>query len=118
MSVPDVPMKYSGSRGLMNNTMTSVLSIHPKLRADFVKYMNSSNADASWQQMSSVLKIIKKLQDKYQVDLTLPWAENNMINFCLLLAKEGRMPATINVYVSRVRLWHRLEGIITLNCVN
>ena len=103
--------KYSGINGLIDNNFTIVNSVHPSLRDSCARIINQSSASNSWNQLRSVLKLTKRLQAESGVNLCLPWDQSSVLNFILLMAQKQHKHSTIRVYVSRLRWWHKLQGI-------
>ena len=106
-----MPGKYSGINGLIDNNFTIVNSVHPTLRDSCARIINQSSASNSWNQLRSVLKLTKRLQAESGVSLCLPWDQASVLNFILLMAQKQHKHSTIRVYVSRLRWWHKLQGI-------
>ena len=107
-----MPGKYSGINGLIDNNSTVVNSVHPSLRDSCARIINQSSSSNSWNQLRSVLKLTKRLQAESGVNLCLPWDQSCVLNFILLMAQKQHKHSTIRVYVSRLRWWHKLQGII------
>ena len=106
--------KYSGINGLIDNNFTIVNSVHPSLRYSCARIINQSSASNSWNQLRSVLKLTKRLQAESGVNLCLPWDQSSVLNFILLMAQKQHKHSTIRVYVSRLRWWHKLQGIYSV----
>ena len=107
---PVLQHKYSGSEGCMTDIDECAKMVDTKYRRLFVDLVNMSQASSSWKQLKSVLKLVQVIQVEDAVELWFPWTEGKLLNFMLALARRQLSPNTISVYVSRVKLYHRLKG--------
>ena len=102
--------KYSGSEGCMTTIDECARVVDEKYRSLFVDLVNKSQAANSWRQLKSVLKLVRMVQQQDGIELWFPWREDKLLNFMLALARRGLLPSTITVYVSRIKMYHRLKG--------
>ena len=86
------------------------MGIAPALQSQMVAVLNTSLATSTWGGMRMIQTSINKMSQKYDLDLTLPWGRNKVVNYILALSMEKLAPSTIRTYVSRAASFHRCSG--------
>ena len=85
----------------------ALVGIAPALQPQFVEIINSSLASSTWNGIKMIKTSIAKMEEKYDLTLTLPWGRNEVVNYILALAMEKLAYSSIRTYVSRVASLHR-----------
>ena len=76
--------------------------------ADMVR---QSMAYATWRSNSGIVRRIEVTEQKYGIDLSLPWCNRKLMNFVCALAMDKCAASTIRTYVSRVKGHHRMLNL-------
>lgn len=73
--------------------------------------MNCAWASGTWDGVRKIESTIRRISEKYEVNLALPWSRSHIVNFIVGLSLEGLAPSTIRTYVSRSNSWHEAQGV-------
>ena len=108
--------KYGGTKGFFKQSHPALLGVAEPLKNQMSHLMNCAWASGTWDEVRKIGNTIRKISDKYEVNLSLPWSRSSIVNFVVGLSLEGLAPATIRTYVSRSNSWHEAQGVTPLWC--
>ena len=83
------PAKYGGSKGHFHHGHPALDDVAPALQCQLIQVLNQSLADSTWEGIRYVENSVRKMADKFQLDLTFPWGRGKVINYILSLTMEA-----------------------------
>ena len=103
--------KYGGAKGLFKRSHPALVGVAEPLKSQMSHLLNCAWASGTWDGVRKIKNSIKRISEKYEVDLSLPWSRGQIVSYIVGLSLEGLAPSTIKTYVSRSNSYHESQGI-------
>lgn len=90
--------------------MTVVMEMDPELRQVGMDLLSLSRAESTWKCSSSAVNGVRRIENDFNIDLSLPWDGRKLLNYIAACKLLNHKSTTVNVNISHIRQHHRMMG--------
>lgn len=87
-----------------------MMEMDPELLPMGLDLLSLSRADQTWKQSSSAMNGVQRIENEFNIDLSMPWDGTKLLNYLAACRTIGHKHSTVTSNVSHIRQRHRLEG--------